>query len=209
MRAGLPHHRERRLDERLPHVVVEAGADLADERDLALARRTVGRTTRYAAQYSATVKVPSARGSRASSAWSSSCESALSSVACAIVAITRAGEDPRHDGHDAREIRIALREVGAAVEIGQEERDRVGVARLRGEIRVRASPSGSPATTRERAASARRARSRAVARSRAARAERASRGASSRIESSFGALRAMSIGAVGRHGRGRPLVCLL
>ena len=92
---------------------------------------------RYAAQYSATVKVPSARGSREKQRYrSSSWESALSSVASRDRRDHAPGEHPRHDGHDAREVGVALREVGAAVEIGPEERDRIGIARLRGEIRV-------------------------------------------------------------------------
>jgi hypothetical protein len=49
------------------------------------------------------------------------------------------GKHPRHDGHDAREIGVALREVGGTIEIGLEERNRIGVPRLHREIRVRAA----------------------------------------------------------------------
>ena len=40
----LPHHGERGLDERPPHVLVETGTDFADEPDLVFARLPVGRT---------------------------------------------------------------------------------------------------------------------------------------------------------------------
>ena len=47
------------------------------------------------------------------------------------------GQHQHHRRHDAREIRIALREVGIAVEIGLKEDDGVRVPRLGREIRVR------------------------------------------------------------------------
>ena len=48
------------------------------------------------------------------------------------------GQHPRHHRHDAREIRVALREVRRAVQVGLEEGDRVNIARLAREIGVRA-----------------------------------------------------------------------
>ena len=62
------------------------------------------------------------------------------------------GQESHHCGHDAREIRIAPTEIGAAVEVVLEECDRGRVARIGGEIRIRVvkTPCLPVAQARER-----------------------------------------------------------
>ena len=132
---GPAHHRERRADERLLHVRVETGADLADQSDLPRARRPVAGNSVRPAVFAHREDAVAARQSR---------EEPPVELVREYVEFGCFGDrldhacrkHPRQDGQHAREVGVALREVLAAVEIGQEEGDRVRIARLPGEIGV-------------------------------------------------------------------------
>ena len=131
---GRAHHHQRGMDEGLAHHAVEAVADVDDQLHLAFPLLAVA----HRAERAAILRHGELPGAAGQLRQQQPVELLRQRVDLHRQRDGRdhaLGKHPHHQRHDAREVGVAAGEV-AAVEVRLEERDGVGIARLRGEIGV-------------------------------------------------------------------------